>query len=98
MSSPEDIASDILRCHYEALSQDFHHPIDVAQILFQEEVLSDMTNINSGQSDSERRTVFLKAIRSAVHINHHNLALFSSILKRFTENVPIANAIFNDYG
>ena len=50
------------------------------------------------RSQSERRTVLLKAVRGAVHVNHHNLEVFASVLKRFTENVPVANAIFNDYG
>ena len=70
---------------YGALSQDLNHPIDVAQ-LFEEKVLSDI-NINSGQSNTERRVVLLKATRSAVHINHNNLVVFADVLKRFIENI-----------
>ena len=99
--SLEDSASDILRYHYGTLSQYLHHPINVAQLLCEEKVISDTTLSHvqdSGRSQSERRTVLLKALRSAVHINHHNLEVFASVLKHSSENVKIGNAIFNDYG
>ena len=98
--SSEDIASDILRNYYGALSQYLLHPINIAQHLCELEILSDTTLAyieDSGQLQSER-TVLLRAIRHAVHINHHNLEVFASVLKRITENVPFGDAIFNDYG
>ena len=98
--SSEDIASDILRNYYGTLSQYLLHPIKVAQHLCEVEVISDTTLAyieDSGQLHSER-TVLLKAIRHAVHANHHSLEVFASVLKRFTENVPLGDAIFNDYG
>ena len=99
--SLEDSASDILRYHYGTLSQYLHHPINVAQLLCEEKVISDTTLSyvqDSGRSQSERKTILLKALRSAVHISHHNLEVFASVLKHSSENVKIGNAIFNDYG
>ena len=98
--SPEDISSDILRKYYVSLSQHLHHPINVAQLLCEAEIISDISLSHiedSGQLQSER-TVLLKAIRHAVHVNHHNLEVFASVLKRITKNVPFGDAIFNDYG
>ena len=98
--SLEDSASDILRYHYGTLSRHLRYPINVAQLLCEEKVISDITLSHvqdSERSQSERKTVLLKSLRHAVHINHHNLEVFASVLKRFTENVPLGNAIFNDY-
>ena len=98
--SCEDIASDILRNYYGALSQYLFHPIIVARHLFEVEIISDtsLAYIDaSGQLQLERTTL-LKAIRHAVHVNHHNLEVFASVLKRITENVAFGDAIFNDYG
>ena len=101
--SPEQCASDILRCHYATLSQFLHDPISVGWLLCEqdptiisEETLSSLEH--SSQSESVIKGVLLKGVRHAVHINHHNLEVFGSVLKRFTENVPLGNAIFNDYG
>ena len=98
--SLKDRPSDILLSHYGTLSQHLHHPINVAQLLYEEKIISKTMLsqiLDSGQSES-RRTILLSAICGAVHKNPHNLAIFVSVLKRFTENVPVANAIFNDYG
>ena len=99
--SPEDCASDILCYHYGTLSQYLHHPNNVAQLLCQEKVISDTTlsQVQDNQrSQSERKTVLLKALRSAVHIDHHNLEVFASVLKHSSENAKIGEAIFSDYG
>ena len=102
-STPEQCASDILRCHYATLSQSLHDPISIGWLLcdqdptiISEETLSSLEH--SSQSQSVIKGVLLKSLRRAVHINHHILEVFASILKRFTENVPLGNAIFNDYG
>ena len=101
--SPEQYASDILRCHYVILSQSLYDPISVGWLLcdqdptiISEETLSSLEH--SSQSESVIKGVLLKSLRHAVRINHHNLEVFASVLKRFTENVPLGNAIFNDYG
>ena len=101
--SPEQCASDILRCHYTTLSQSLHDPISIGWLLcdqdptiISEETLSSLEH--SSQSESVIKGVLLKSLRCAVHINHHNLEVFASVLKRFTENIPLGNAIFNDYG
>ena len=97
----EDSASGVLRSYYGTLSQYLHHPINVAQLLFEEKMISETTLSHiedSGRSQSEIKGALLKAVRQAVHINHHNLEVFASVLKMFTENVPFGDAIFNDYG
>ena len=101
--SPERYASDILRCHYVTLSQSLYDPISVGWLLcdqdptiISEETLSSLEH--SSQSESVIKGVLLKSLRHAVHNNHHNLEVFASVLNRFTENIPLGNAIFNDYG
>ena len=99
--SLEDSASDILRYHYGTLSQYLCHPIYVAQLLCVEKVISDTTLSqveDSGRSQSERRTVLLKSLRHAVHVNHHNLKVFAAVLNHSSENVPLGDAILKDYG
>ena len=101
--SPEQCASDILCYHYATLSQSLHDPISVGWLLcdqdptiISEETLSSLEH--SSQSESVIKGVLLKSLRRAVCIKHHNLEVFASVLNRFTENVPLGNAIFNDYG
>ena len=98
--SREDCASDILRYHYGSLSQSLHYPSYVTQMLHQEEVLSEETLKTIKvieRSESERRTVLLKAIRVAVHNNYHNLEVFASVLRNTNENSQVAGLILNDY-
>ena len=99
--SPEQCASDVLRYHYGTLSQSLHDSISVGWLLcdqdptiISEETLSSLEY----SSQSVIKGAVLKGVRHAVHINHHNLEVFASVLKRFTENVPLGEAIFNDYG
>ena len=99
--SPENSASDILRCHYETLSQYLPHLINIAQLLCKEKVITDETLslvLNNGRSELDKRTVLLRAIRHAIHMSNDNLAVFASVLNRFTENVQVGISIFNDYG
>ena len=100
--SPEQCASDILRCHYATLSQSLHDPVGVGRLLHFEDsiIISDqtLTNLEStGQSESERRIVLLRAVRYAVHTKYNKLEVFASVLLKFSINVPLANAILKDY-
>ena len=99
-SSHENSAIYIMQRHYGALSQSLEDPISVARILHEEEILSE-TVLESIKSTrlmvSERRTVLLRAVRGAVHSSSQNLKVFASVLLKFTDNVPLANAILNDY-
>ena len=96
----KDCASEVLRCHYGSLSQSLQHPIPIAQILHTEKVISERI-LNSikdqSRSLSEKRTVLLQSIRFAVHTDRHNLEMFVGALLKFTENVPLPNAIKADY-
>ena len=96
--SHEDHASDILCYHYGFLSQSLYYPSYMTQILCGEKVISDETLKaveDTEQSESERRTVLLKAVRHAVHNNYHNLEVFASVLR--IENAQVADLILNDY-
>ena len=101
--SPEQCASDILRCHYATLSQSLHDPIGVARLLYHEDstIITEetLTSIEAiGRSEeSERVTVLLKVVRRAVHVSHRNLEMFANVLKRFPKNVLLANSILTDY-
>ena len=100
--SPEDHASDILRCHYGTLSLSLQYPIRVAQLLCGEGVvtqstLSIMENEQWPQSEEKAISVLLKAVRHAVHSNYHNLVVFASVLLKLSSNVPCAKAILIDY-
>ena len=93
-------ASDILCLHYGTLSQYMCHPVNVAQMLYGERIIDEATlNIIESplHSPSEKRTVLLKSLRNAIRTNHCILESFAVMLQRDTENVPVANAIINDY-
>ena len=95
----EDHASDILCRHYGTLSQYFHCPISVAQLLHGEKIISKAA-LSTAQSSSEDEASFfvLKAVRDAVHANYHKLVVFASVLLKFTSSVPCAKAILKDCG
>ena len=100
--SPEECASNILRCHYAALCQSLHDPVGVGRLLHFEDskIISEqtLTNLEStGQSESERRIVLLRAVRCAVHTKYNKLEVFAGVLLKFSINVPFANAILKDY-
>ena len=92
-SSCEDHASDILRCHYGTLSQCLQYPVQIAELLHGEGVISDDTLTISTQPLMS----LLKAVRGAVHSNYHNLKVFASVLQRFTDNIQLGDVIMNDY-
>ena len=100
-TNPLDSASNILRNHYGNLSLYLHHLISVAHSLWEEKVISDSTLSvikGVGRSQSEIKGVLFKAIRAAVHNNHHNLQVFANVLNGTTENIPFGYAILKDYG
>ena len=92
--SREDHASDILRCHYGALSQSLQYPVRVAQILCGEGVISDTVLTMY----SHPLITLLNAVRSVVHINYQNLKVFAIVLQRFTDNKQLGDIIMTDYG
>ena len=98
-SSYEEYAIALFNHHYGQLSQSLQDSISVARILHEEEIISEtlLEHIESAQSATERRVLLLSAICCAIHISHHNIKVFASVLLKFTDNVPIANAILNDY-
>ena len=101
-NSHEDQASDILCCHYGILAQTLQYPVNVARLLYKEEVISDarLTIVKfTAQSFSDEEAIFLllKAIRRAVHNNYHNLERFASVLLKVTNKMPCANAILEEY-
>ena len=103
MTSHEDCASDILRCHYGTLSQSLRYPVRVAQYLYGEGVISKARFAivkYTAKSLSTRKALFimLRAVRHAVHTNYQHLMIFASVLLKFTSNVPCGNAILKDYG
>ena len=100
--SPEQCASDILCCHYASLSRSLHDPVAVGRFLhFEDSIMiseQTLTNLEStGQSESERRIVLLRAVRYAVRTKYNKLEVFVNVLLKFSINVPLANAILKDY-
>jgi hypothetical protein len=96
----KDLASNILRSHYGALTQSMIHPVRIAQMLYGERIIDDNTlNIVEcfSYSLSDRKTALLKALRNAIRLNNQHLEVFTAILQRDTETVPIATAIIKDY-
>uniref|UniRef100_A0A1X7TEG0 Death domain-containing protein n=1 Tax=Amphimedon queenslandica TaxID=400682 RepID=A0A1X7TEG0_AMPQE len=95
----EDLASDILRNNYSALSQSITQPVLMATLLYKEvisdEVLSCVMSTRGSVSDS--RAVLLKAVRDAVHSNYKHLELFVTVLRKFSETAHIGDTIFEEY-
>ena len=93
----EDHASDILRCHYGALSQSLRCPIQVGQFLYGEKIISE-TEVVSMETCNQSVMVLLKAVRYAVHTNYQNLKVFGIVLQRFTDNIELGESIIKEYG
>ena len=93
----EDHASDILRCHYGALSQSLRCPIQIAQFLYSEKIISE-TEVVSVETCNQSVMVLLKAVRYAVHTKYQNLMVFASVLQRFTDNFKLGDSIMKEYG
>ena len=99
-NSPEDHASHILGCHYDALSQSLHCPAVIAPLISLE--ISGITkdilrSIMKSVSENNATILLLKAVCQAVHTNYHNLEVFASVLLKFS-SVQCAKAILNDCG
>ena len=99
-TSPEDCASDILRCHYGTLSQSFKYPVRVAQLLHGERIInwSVVEDEQHFLSNEKAILLVLKKIRHAVHTNYQNLVLFANVLLKQTSNVLCGMAIIKDCG
>ena len=96
----EDYASALFVRHFSQLSQSLHDPISVARMLHGEKILSEatLTSVESTrQTLSQRRARLLDAVLDAICISYHNLEVFASVLLKFTDNVPLANAILSDF-
>ena len=98
-TSYEHSAISIFQRHFGGLQQSLWNPISVARILHDEKIISEIV-LNSVESPSQtledRRTILLTALQYAIHTNYRFLEVFAEVLK-FTENVPLANAILKDY-
>ena len=84
------------------LSQFLRDPVSVACMLHGERVFSETLLISMNMESpklslSLKRTALLRAVRSVVHSSSQNLKVFASVLLKFTGNVPLANAILNEY-
>ena len=88
-------AGDILQCHYGKLSQFLQDPIKVGKLLTPQ-VISQET-MESIESSGQERTILLKAIRSAVHINKDNLELFVRAVEKVPQNDKLAKDIWKDF-
>ena len=99
-SRREDNAITLFQHYYDALCQSLHDPISVARMLHGEKILSEttLTSVESTrQTLSQRRASLLDAALGAVRTSYHNLEVFASVLLKFTDNVPLANAILSDF-
>ena len=93
-----NIASEILRNNYEALSLSIDEPVQLATLLepqLEEKILRDV--------ELHRRSlavsigIILKAVRVAVRKSNEHLELLVSALRKFDKTVYIADAIFKEY-
>ena len=96
----EDNAITLFQHYHNALCQSLHDPISVARMLHGEKILSEATLTiveSTRQTLSQRRTTLLDAALDAIRNSYHNLEVFASVLLKFTDNVPLANAILSDF-
>ena len=96
----EHSAISIFQRHFGRLQQSLQSPISVARFLHDEKIISEMV-LNSVKSASQtlgdRRIILLTALQDAINTNYQFLKVFADVLSKFTENVPLANAILKDY-
>ena len=52
---------------------------------------------SASQTLGDRRIILLTALQDAINTNYQFLKVFAEVLLKFTENVPLANAILKDY-
>lgn len=97
---PESKAASILRKHYDRLYNAIITPYDVARKLYSERILAEdvFNKIESTQMPyDEMKRAILSAVRRVVHCKHECLRVFASVLLKFTDTVPVANAILKEY-
>ncbi|XP_019849161.1 PREDICTED: uncharacterized protein LOC109580450 [Amphimedon queenslandica] len=93
-----NMASEILRDNYEALSLSIDEPFQLASLLdpqLNEKILGKVELYRSSLAVSIG--IILKAVRSAVHESSEHLELLVSALRKFEKTVPIADTIFKEY-
>ena len=96
----ETTATSILRKHYSTLHDVITSPNEVALKLYSERILADeeYDKLESTQmSHGELKRAILSAVRRVVHCKHECLRVFASVLLKFTDTVPVANAILKEY-
>ena len=94
------MAIGVFENHYSFLSQSLADPVNVARVLYGERLITElvMTNVESARpSISNQRKVLLAAIKEAIKIDYSLLQTFAIVLCKFTVNVKIGAAIFEDY-
>lgn len=92
----------ILSRHYSILSQSIVSPIELANILHKEGILSKSSYtsvVSTARSRVKRIGMLLGGVRDAVSDNHINLEKFAKVLEKFSPSaVAVANDIISDYG
>ena len=92
-----DTACCILTRSSESLSE-IPLPIKLVQLLYTEGVIS-KEMLNEVESTGGYLTDNpLRALLSAVYMDHNKLKIFSTILLRSKKTVPLVNVILNEYG
>ena len=88
--------------HYSTLSQSIVSPIELANILHKEGILSKSSYtsvVSTARSRVKRIEMLLGGVRDAVSDNHINLEKFAKVLEKFSPSaVAVANDIISDYG
>ena len=99
-TSYERSAISIFQCHFGSLQQSLWNPISVACFLHNVKIISE-TVLNSVKSTSQtledRRIILLTGVQDAIHTNYQFVKMFAEVLLKFTENVPLAKTILEDY-
>ena len=97
LTSHEDHASDMLRCHYGTLSQSLQYPVRVVQLLHEEGVISESI-LDRIETCKQPVTLLLNTVRKVVHNNYKNLKVFANVLQKSVDNIQLGDAIVKDYG
>lgn len=93
-----NMASEILRENYEALSLSIDEPFRLASLLQPQlnvDILKDVESYRSSLALSIG--IILKAVRIAVRTSNEHLELLVSALRKSDKTVHIADVIFKEY-
>ena len=97
---PEVLAVNILNKHFTALSKSLSDPVNVARLLYGEQVIS-LQKLNDVEDDnlslSDKRQILLAAVKDAVKANHVSLQKFFVVLCHLTRNFKLGGSILRDY-